>query len=254
MNDAFGRPQSMVVLAGTSEIARAVVRRTVADRCRTVVLAGRNPTTLAEAAAEAVAAGADDVPTLLFDAGDPAGARDAVDRCFAAAGGEVDVVLVAVGELGDQSVDETDPERTAAMLTVNFTWPAAAMVAAAARIRTQGHGRLVVLSSVAGVRVRRANFVYGSSKAGLDAFSVGLGEALRGSGAGVMVVRPGFVRTKMTLGRPEAPFATTADVVAEAITDGLASGAEVVWAPGALRWVFAVLKNLPATIWRRLPG
>jgi decaprenylphospho-beta-D-erythro-pentofuranosid-2-ulose 2-reductase len=69
-----------------------------------------------------------------------------------------------------------------------------------------------------------------------------------------MVVRPGFVRTKMTLGRPEAPFATTADVVAEAITDGLASGAEVVWAPGALRWVFAVLKNLPATIWRRLPG
>ncbi|MDA8357071.1 MAG: SDR family NAD(P)-dependent oxidoreductase [Actinomycetota bacterium] len=254
MNDAFGRPQSMVVLAGTSEIARAVVRRALADRCRTVVLAGRNPAALAVAAGEAVAAGADAVPTVLFDACDPAGARDAVDRCFAAAGGDVDAVVMAVGELGDQRTDETDPERTAAVLTVNFTWPATAMVAVAAHLRAQGHGRLVVLSSVAGVRVRRANFVYGSSKAGLDAFSVGLGEALRGSGAGVTVVRPGFVRTKMTLGRPEAPFATTPDVVARAITDGLGSGAAVVWAPGLLRWVFAVLKNLPTTIWRRLPG
>lgn len=257
MIDAFGRPQSMVVLGGTSEIARAVVRRTVAERCRTVVLAGRDPAVLADAAAEAIAAGADNVPTVHFDAGDPTGADGAVERCFTAAGGDVDVVLVAVGTLGDQSADEVDPSRAAAALTVNFTWPAAAMVAAAVRLRAQGHGRLVVLSSVAGVRVRRANFVYGSAKAGLDAFSVGLGEALRGSGAGVLVVRPGFVRTKMTLGRPEAPFATTADAVARAVTDGLgggADGATVVWAPGVLRWVFAVLTSLPAAIWRRLPG
>ncbi|MHB8218943.1 MAG: SDR family NAD(P)-dependent oxidoreductase [Acidimicrobiales bacterium] len=244
----------MVVLGGTSDIARAVVRRTVAERCRTVVLAGRNPAALADAATEAVAAGAGDAPTVTCDAGDPGGAAGTVDRCFDAAGGEVDVVLVAVGALGDQSADEVDPSRAASALTVNFTWPAAAMVAAAERLRAQGHGRLVVLSSVAGVRVRRANFVYGSAKAGLDAFSLGLAEALRGSGVGVLVVRPGFVRTKMTLGRPEAPFATTADAVARAVTDGLASGASVVWVPGVLRWVFAVLANLPAALWRRLPG
>jgi len=252
--DPFGRPQSLVVLGGTSDISRAFVRRVVAGRCHTVVLAGRDPRGLAEAATEAIASGARDTPTVLFDASDAEHAGDVVDRCFDAAGGDVDVVLMAVGTLGDQAVDEVDGSRTARVITTNFTWPAAALSTAAARLRAQGHGRLVILSAVAGVRVRRANFVYGSSKAGLDSYSIGLAEALRGTGVGVHVVRPGFVRTKMTAGRPEAPFATTAEAVAEAMERGLASGAPIIWVPGPLRWVFAVLRQVPAALWRRMPG
>jgi hypothetical protein len=90
--------------------------------------------------------------------------------------------------------------------TTNFVGGISAGLAAARQLRLQGHGTLVVLSSVAGERVRKANFIYGSTKAGLDGFALGLGDTLAGSGAGVMVVRPGFVAGRMTAGMPRAPW------------------------------------------------
>jgi decaprenylphospho-beta-D-erythro-pentofuranosid-2-ulose 2-reductase len=110
-----------------------------------------------------------------------------------------------------------------------------------------------VLSSVAGERVRRAHFIYGSSKAALDGFAQGLGDALAGSGAGVLIVRPGFVRTKMTEGLPPAPMSTTAAAVAAATAKALAAGRELIWVPAQLRVVFAVFRHLPRVVWRRLP-
>ena len=123
----------------------------------------------------------------------------------------------------------------------------------AAQFRRQGHGRLVVLSSVAGERVRKANFVYGSSKAGLDGFAQGLGDALIGSGASVLVVRPGFVHSSMTRGMKSAPFATTPSAVAAATVKALRAGRRTVWVPAVLRPVFAVFRHLPGPVWRRLP-
>ena len=102
--------------------------------------------------------------------------------------------------------------------------------------------------------MRRSNYVYGSAKAGLDGFALGLGEALRGSGVTVHIVRPGFVRTKMTAGRPAAPFAVEPDRVASDIVRGVERGQSVIWSPGVLRWVFSVLRLLPQAVWRRLPG
>src|SRR5918912_3480447 len=117
------------------------------------------------------------------------------------------------------------------------------MVPLAQRMRTQGHGTIVVLSSVAGERARKSNFVYGASKAGVDAFAQGLGDSLAGTGVHVMVVRPGFVKTKMTAGMSPAPFSTTADAVAEEIVKGLARGSHTVWAPPLLRGVMSVLRH-----------
>jgi decaprenylphospho-beta-D-erythro-pentofuranosid-2-ulose 2-reductase len=164
------------------------------------------------------------------------------------------MVLVAVGVLGEQQRDERDPGRVAEVATVNFTWPAAALAAVAERLRSQGSGRLVVLSSVAGVRVRRANYVYGSTKAGLDGYVVGLSESLRGTGVRVHVVRPGFVRTKMTAGLPDAPLPTSPDLVAADVIRGIELGQTVIWSPSVLRWVFGVFRLLPQFVWRRLPG
>ena len=254
MLDAFGQPQTLVVLGGTSDIAGAIVGSLAAGRCRSVVLAGRDAAALGGAADRAREAGAEVVETVVFDATDVGHAGETVERCFAAAGGPVDMVLVAVGLLGDQHRDEVDAGRVAELITVNFTWPAAAAAAAADRLRGQGQGRIVVLSSVAGVRVRRANFLYGAAKAGLDAFARGLAEATRGSGVGVQVVRPGFVRTKMTAGLRPAPLAASPEEVAEAVRRGCGTDRPVIWAPPVLRWAFLVLRHLPQPLWRRLPG
>src|SRR5262249_5756417 len=124
---------------------------------------------------------------------------------------------------------------------------------AATRLGAGGPGSFVVLSPAAGGRARRSNFVYGSTKAGLDAFFQGLGDALAGSGASVMIVRPGFVHTKMTAGGDPAPPATTPEAVGAAIVRGLERGSEIVWVPPALRWVMAALRHVPRPLFRKLP-
>jgi decaprenylphospho-beta-D-erythro-pentofuranosid-2-ulose 2-reductase len=253
VNDATGMPQSAVVVGGTSEIAAAVLRALAARRLRRVTLVGRDEVGLAAAAQALRQLGVAEVDTAVLDVTDIARVP-AVVADVAAVVGSIDLVLVAAGMLGDQAADEHDPVATARVLSTNFTGPAALMTAFAGVLRRQGHGRIVVLSSVAGVRVRRANYIYGASKAGLDGFAQGLADALRGSGASVMIVRPGWVATRMTAGRAPAPFATTPEAVADDVLAGLARNASVVWSPRPLRAVFAVMRVLPAALWRRLPG
>ncbi len=243
-------PQSLLVLGGTSEIALAVARRLIARRTRTVWLAGRPPPASTRRPARLRALGAE-VHTVDFDALDPAGHEDALGKVFAE--GDVDMVLLAFGTLGDQARDERDPQAAVRVAQTNYTGAVSAGLVCAGALQAQGHGSLVVLSSVAGERARRANFIYGSSKAGLDAFAQGLGDALYGTGVHVMVVRPGFVRTRMTAGLPEAPLATTPEAVATAVELGLRRRSETVWVPGALRVVMSALRHLPRGVFRRLP-
>ncbi|MER5572768.1 decaprenylphospho-beta-D-erythro-pentofuranosid-2-ulose 2-reductase [Streptomyces massasporeus] len=250
MKDAFGLPQSLLVLGGTSEIALATARRLIARRTRTVWLAGRPSPALEEAAGQLRGLGAD-VHTVAFDALDPASHEAMLGKVFAE--GDVDMVLLAFGLLGDQARDEREPEAAVRVAQTNYTGAVSAGLVCARSLQSQGHGSLVVMSSVAGERARRANFIYGSSKAGLDAFAQGLGDALHGTGVHVMVVRPGFVRTRMTAGLPEAPLATTPEAVATAVELGLRRRTETVWVPGTLRVVMAALRHLPRAVFRRLP-
>ena len=253
MYDAFGHPQSVVVLGGTSDIAREIVNVLSGQRCRTVVLAGRDVSALKRTAGD-LSQSIANVATVTFDATAIDNVEKTVRLCFEAANEQVDLVVMAVGELGDQEADEADPRRIAQMMMVNVTWPCAALAEVAARLQRQGHGRIVVLSSVAGFRVRRSNYIYGSTKAGLDGFAVGLSESMRGTGVSVHVVRPGFVHTKMTEGRPAAPFAVQPERVAQDVVRGVERGDTIIWSPGVLQYVFSVFRFLPQAIWRRLPG
>ncbi|MBQ0828564.1 decaprenylphospho-beta-D-erythro-pentofuranosid-2-ulose 2-reductase [Streptomyces tagetis] len=250
MKDAFGLPQSLLVLGGTSEIALATARRLIARRTRVVWLAGRPSPALEAAAADLRALGAE-VRTVAFDALDPASHEAALGKVFAE--GDIDLVLLAFGILGDQAHDEREPLNAVRVAQTNYTGAVSSGLVAARALQDQGHGSLVVLSSVAGERARRANFIYGSSKAGLDAFAQGLGDALLGTGVHVMVVRPGFVRSRMTAGREEAPLATTPGAVAAAIELGLRRRSETVWVPGTLRVVMSAVRHLPRAVFRRLP-
>ena len=250
MQDAVGAVQSVLVLGGTSDIGLAIARRLAAPRRATVVLAGRHQTAL-DAAADQLRDTAGEVSTADFDADDV----DSHDAFFAKtlADRDFDVVVLAVGVLGDQAAAEADVRVAADVLRTNFLGSASAALCAGQQLRRQGHGTLVVLSSVAGERVRRSNFVYGASKAGLDGLALGLGDSLVGTGARVLVVRPGFVVSKMTAGLDPVPFSTTPEKVAAAVAQALARGTEVVWVPGILRLVMAVLRHVPRAIFRKLP-
>jgi decaprenylphospho-beta-D-erythro-pentofuranosid-2-ulose 2-reductase len=248
--DALGSVGSLLLVGGTSDIAVATARRYLQERPLRIVVAARDTPRRAAVAEELRAAGAT-VDVVDFDADDPGAPKRMVAE--AAAGGDIDVALVAFGLLGDAEQLRTDPAAVAELAQVNYVAPAVVGTELANRMREQGHGVIVALSSVAGERPRAANFVYGSTKAGLDAFFSGLADSLVGTGVTVLVVRPGFVRTKMTEGLPAAPLATTPEAVAAAIVTGIRRGRHTVWVPGAMRWVMSGLRHTPRAIFRRLP-
>ncbi len=207
MQDGLGSVQSVLVLGGSSDIAQATLRRLVEERTRVVVLAGRSPGRLDDAAEELRARGAT-VTCVAFDAAEPDTHQTFVEDVFDHFG-DIDLVLLAFGVLGDQSTAERDPLSAAHIAGVNYLGAVSVLGPIAERLRAQGHGVIVALSSVAGERVRASNFIYGSSKAGLDAYLQGLADRLDRSGVHVTIVRPGFVHTKMTEGLAPAPLAVT---------------------------------------------
>ena len=246
MMNAFDQPQTILVLGGRSDIAHAIVRELASSSLRTVVLAHRGGDPVEIEGLD----GSVRVESVSFDATDHASHAAFVERVVAEFG-DLDIVIQAFGQLGGPDVN-TDPTAAGDLVDVNVTGAVSSGLAVAAQLRAQGHGVLVVLSSVAGVRTRPSNFVYGATKAGQDAFATGLGHALAGSGARVMTVRPGFVRSAMTEGLDEAPFACDPSDVAEAVAAGLRGRKAVVWAPGVLRYVFAILRIVPGFVWRKL--
>lgn len=250
MIDALGSPGSLLLVGGTSDIAVATARRYLQERPLRLVVAARDTPRRTAVADELRTAGAD-VEVVDFDAEDPASPERVV--AAAAAGGDIDVAVVAFGQLGDQEQLAADPGAAGALGQVNYVAPVVVGTVLANRMREQGHGVIVALSSVAGERARRSNYVYGSTKAGVDAFYSGLADSLVGTGVQVLVVRPGFVRSKMTEGLPEAPLSTTPEAVAEAIVSGVRKGRHTVWVPGAMRFVMSGLRHTPRAIFRRLP-
>jgi decaprenylphospho-beta-D-erythro-pentofuranosid-2-ulose 2-reductase len=251
VQNALGAIQSLLVLGGSSDIGAAIAERLVPDGCRSIVLAGRRPDAMELVAARLRTAGAD-VAITAWDATDVGGHADAMKAAWDAAGGDVDCAVLAAGVLGDQPRLREDPAAAAELAVANYAGPVSTLLHVARRFEEQGHGVLVVLSSVAGERPRRSNFVYGSSKAGLDAFAQGLADSLVGSGVRVIVVRPGFVRSSMTEGRDPAPLATTPGAVADAVADAIASGKGTVWVPATFRYLMTALRHLPRPVWRKV--
>jgi len=248
--DAVGNPQSLLLLGGTSEIALATAERYASRRPLRVVLAAR-PSSRLDAAATRLRDAGCTVSTVAFDAREPLTHGEVVQKAFA--DGDIDVTLVAFGLLGDQEKAWTDLPSAVELAQVNYVAAVSVGVAVVSELQRQGHGTVVALSSVAAERARRSNFVYGSTKAGLDAFYTGLTEAMRPAGIRVCVVRPGFVHTKMTEGLKPAPMSVTPEQVAEVIVDSVARGREQAWAPAQLRYVMSALRHVPRPIFRRLP-
>jgi decaprenylphospho-beta-D-ribofuranose 2-oxidase len=249
-----GTTQQVLLIGGSSEIGVAIVRRLAADGPVRPYLIGRDRARLGEALATLERDGCKDGAVDVVDATDLDGHAGAIARAFEH-GGRFDVVVLAVGVLGAQQALDADPEVVADVMRVNFDGAGSLLWHAMRALRAQSGGTVVILSSVAAERPRSGNAIYGAAKAGLDALAQGLADASAGTGVRVLVVRPGFVLTRMTEGLPRAPFSTTADAVAEATVDALRSGARThtIWVPAKLRYVFALLRHLPRPVYRRLP-
>ena len=240
----------VVIFGGRSEIGLELATRLAPGA--TVVLAARESDRLDAQVAAVRAAGAAAVHPVEFDADDLDSHGALLDRLIAEFG-SIDIGVLAFGILGDQSRAESDAAHAAAIVHTDYVAQVTLLTQLAARMRAACHGTLVVFSSVAGVRVRRANYVYGSAKAGLDGFASGLSDALHGSGVRLLIVRPGFVIGRMTQGMDPAPLSSTPAQVAEACVRALGSGRRTVWVPWALRPLFFAMRLLPQAVWRRLP-
>lgn len=242
----------VLLVGGSSEIGLAVVRRLAADGPVSACLLGRDQERLSSAARWLAERGVGPVGIVAADAAEIDAHGEVVAQAFADAGG-FDVVVLAVGRLGAQAGLDADRDEALEVMRVTFLGTGSLLLECLRRLRDQGRGTLVVLSSVAAERPRAGNAVYGAAKAGLDALAQGLADATAGTGVRVLVVRPGFVHTRMTAGLKPAPMAVAAERVADATVRALAGRAHTVWVPGRLRFVFAALRLLPRSIYRRLP-
>lgn len=246
-------PHTALVLGGNSDIAHAALARLAVDGLCRVVLAVRDPDALQARLARSPLP-IDEVTVEAWDALDAAAHRPLVERAAETLGG-IDLVLCAVGSLGHGAGIGASGQTVADLIAANFSGPAAALTEVAHHLVRRGYGTIVVISSIAGVRARRSNYIYGSAKAGLDAFAQGLGDAVAGDGVRVHVVRPGFVTSKMTAGLAPAPFATDTATVAECIAGVVRCGSSrIIHVPAPLGPLFGLLRAMPRPVWRRIAG
>ncbi|MEO9329206.1 decaprenylphospho-beta-D-erythro-pentofuranosid-2-ulose 2-reductase [Gordonia aurantiaca] len=252
MINAVGVPQSILVLGGSSEIGLAITAEYLSKGPARVILAALPGDPTVEAAVEkAKKAGATDVKVIDFDARATDTHREVIDKAFA--DGDVDVTIVAFGIQGDDEQAWQDHSLAVAEAEINYTAAVSVGVLLGEKLRAQGHGQIIAMSSVAGERVRRSNFVYGSTKAGLDGFYLGLGEALRPFGVRVLVVRPGQVRTRLSAHVEEAPLTVEKEDVARLVVSAAIKGKEIVWVPNTFRYIMMVLRHIPRPVFRKLP-
>jgi decaprenylphospho-beta-D-erythro-pentofuranosid-2-ulose 2-reductase len=244
--------QRVLLVGGSSEIGLAIVRRLSALGPVRPSLLGRDKYRLAQAASTLAGSAYGPADSDLVQAEDIHDHADVIDRAFKRSGG-FEIVILAIGVLGAQAGLDADSAEAEEVMRVNFLGGGSLLINCLRALRDQGSGTLVVLSSVAAERPRRGNAIYGAAKAGLDALAQGLADAAWGSGARVLVVRPGFVQTRMTAGLPVPPLATTADAVANATVKAIGGSAHTIWVPARLRFVFAVLRHLPRRVVRRIP-
>lgn len=240
----------VVIFGGRSEIGLEVAKRLAPGA--TVLLVARRCGDLDREVAAVRAAGAAAVAVREFNADALVSHRPLIDSIIDDFG-PIGTAVLAFGVLGDQTLAENDPAHAAAVLHTDFVAQASLLTVLATTMRAAGSGRIVAFSSIAGARVRRANYVYGSAKAGLEGFCNGLSDALHGSGVRLLVVKPGFVIGRMTQGMKPAPLSSTPAQVADAVGRALRKGRNAVWVPAPMGMLAFAFRMTPRAIWRRMP-
>ncbi len=242
----------IAVLGATRGIGRALVRASFA-RGDDLVLLGRDPAALERSAAD-LAARTDRPPPpwVRCDLDEPEGFEAAVAGAFDALGGRLDAFVVTAAAFATQEDLEADLDRTARLLRIDFTHTIVLCEHVRRRFEAQGGGTIAVFSSVAGDAPRKPVAIYGAAKAGLSHYLLSMDLRHRPKGIRFLCIKPGFVRTGMTAGLPEPPFAADPEPVAARALAALDRGSAEVYAPPIWRLVMLAIRHLPRAIMRRL--
>ena len=240
----------ILVLGATSGIAEACIRLWAA-RGDSLYLVARNADKLAVVAADARTRGASHIDTAVANLDDMATHPEMLAHAINSLGG-LDVAFLALGVLGDQIEAERDVGAASRILHTNFTAPVSLLTWLANYAAQRHAGTLAVLSSVAGERGRKSNYLYGSSKAGLTVFVDGLRNRIDREGVRVMTIKPGPVKTAMTEGmRGSGKFADVEDVAAT-LVKAIDKGSDVVYVPGIWRVIMGVIRMIPEGVFKKL--
>ena len=241
----------ILIVGATSAIAEAVARE-FAVRGDQLFLVGRRAAALEAIAADLKLRGSANTHVRVQDANDLSAHAGMIEAASAAMGG-LDMALLAHGTLPDQDACAASVERTLAEFQTNALSHIALCTLIANRFEARGSGTLAVISSVAGDRGRASNYVYGSAKAAVTAFTSGLRQRLHGKGIAVVTIKPGFVDTPMTAAfDKKGPLWASPEAVAKSIVRGMLSGAPVVYTPWFWWTIMQIIKNVPERIFRKL--
>jgi short-subunit dehydrogenase len=238
----------LLILGANSDIALAVGRIFAEKERADLVLASRDLARLQKRAEDIALRSGVRTEAVYFDAGDHDGHRAFYD----AVSPKPDGVVLAFGHFGDPMAARTDRKLARKIIDTNFTAAAGILSVVAEDFEGRGHGFIIGISSVAGLRGRQSNYVYGAAKAGLSVYLAGLRHRLFKRGVQVTTVLPGFVRTKMTEGLdlPQHLVAEPA-AAAEAVYRGWRRGRPVVYAPGFWRWIMLLIRMTPEAVFNR---
>lgn len=241
---------AVAIFGATSRIAREVALR-YAELGHAVCVVARDATETAAIAADLAVRTGVKVVALTFDAS-TTDSHPMLVSDIESAVGPLDAAVIAFGDLGDQKRAESDPDHLAHILATNFVGAATLLESLAAPMASRGRGAIAVIGSVAGDRGRQSNYAYGSAKAGLEAFVGGLRNRLFKRGVHVMLVKPGFIDTRMTWGLATKLPIASPESLSRAIVAGLDQRVDSLYHPAFWRLIMGVIRNIPEGVFKRL--
>jgi decaprenylphospho-beta-D-erythro-pentofuranosid-2-ulose 2-reductase len=240
----------VVIIGASSAIAYETAKCFARDGAD-LFLVARSAEKLTTVADDLKVRGAKRVETYLLDVCDLDRHQEMFEQAIASLG-ELDMLLIAHGTLGDQGKSEQSVAETMQELQTNCLSIISLLTISANYFEQQRHGCIAVVSSVAGDRGRKSNYVYGTAKAAVSVFLQGLRNRLSSAGVSVVTIKPGYVATPMTAHMKKGLLTASPQSVGRGIYGAMKKGKDIVYLPWFWRLIMFVIKSIPEGIFKRL--